>query len=343
MGPPYSILDLVSLCDNFHLSSSPEPLVPWRLDPSPESPVIGLLRPQIVTKLQDETTNVWHASWADEGQKLVAISFASGISTPNQRNAAMKELCERWRDEGFLSDIIGKSKWRNEMYPVYANPFGAQYVEDEGKGTENYVFEMERSACALFGVVTYGVHMTVYEEDDQADVKIWVPTRAKTKPTWPGYLDNTVAGGIPSGLSVWTSLVKESMEEASIDADVVKAHARPTGAISYFFARTSAGWLQPEVEFVYELRVPPSVKESEREKFRPKPLDGEVEAFELLPLDEVLERMRAGRFKANCAVVIIDFLIRRGYTTPDNEPDYMEILTRMHSRFDYEKWGGLCN
>ena len=53
--------------------------------------------------------------------------------------------------------------------------------------------------------------------------------------SWPGYLDNTVAGGIPSGMSAWDSLVKECMEEASIDAEVVNRHCRSTGAISYFY------------------------------------------------------------------------------------------------------------
>lgn len=64
---------------------------------------------------------------------------------------------------------------------------------------------------------------------------------------WPGYLDNTVAGGIPSGMGIFDSLVKECMEEASIKEDVVREYVRGTGAVSYFF-RTSAGWLQPQVE-----------------------------------------------------------------------------------------------
>src|SRR5258708_25927716 len=53
---------------------------------------------------------------------------------------------------------------------------------------------MERSACALFGIVTYGVHMTVYEQKGDADagvggtdgkvpMRVWVPRRAATKPT----------------------------------------------------------------------------------------------------------------------------------------------------------------
>jgi len=53
-------------------------------------------------------------------------------------------------------------------------------------------------------------------------------------PSWPGYLDNTVAGGIPSGMSVFESLVKECKEEASIEADLVRKHARSVGSISYF-------------------------------------------------------------------------------------------------------------
>jgi hypothetical protein len=49
------------------------------------------------------------------------------------------------------------------------------------------VFSMERAACKLFGVITYGVHMTVYEGDVNADanaVRVWVPRRATTKPTY---------------------------------------------------------------------------------------------------------------------------------------------------------------
>ena len=52
---------------------------------------------------------------------------------------------------------------------------------------------------------------------------------------WPGYLDNTVAGGIPSGMSPFESLIKECMEEASLPDEVVRDRITATGAISYFF------------------------------------------------------------------------------------------------------------
>jgi hypothetical protein len=64
---------------------------------------------------------------------------------------------------------------------------------------------------------------------------------------WPGYLDNSVGGGISSGMGILESLVKESMEEASIEEDIIRKYARATGSISYFY-KTSKGWLQPEIE-----------------------------------------------------------------------------------------------
>lgn len=48
-------------------------------------------------------------------------------------------------------------------------------------------------------------------------------------------MDNTIAGGIPCGLTPFESLVKEAMEEGNIEESIVRQHARATGSISYFF------------------------------------------------------------------------------------------------------------
>lgn len=58
-----------------------------------------------------------------------------------------------------------------------------------GGTMSNKAFTLERAACAIFGLPTYGVHMTAYEGSGR-DMKIWVPRRAETKATWPGKLDN---------------------------------------------------------------------------------------------------------------------------------------------------------
>ena len=48
-------------------------------------------------------------------------------------------------------------------------------------------------------------------------------------------MDNSVAGGIPSGTSVIETLVKESMEEASIEENIVRKHAKSAGSVSYYY------------------------------------------------------------------------------------------------------------
>ncbi|KAJ7839017.1 nudix hydrolase 20 [Mycena olivaceomarginata] len=361
---PLTYLDLVNVCGNMRVgrpSPIPHPefdsehLVPLYLHDAPDSPVIGLLRPQIIALLAAENRRapaqpVWSGPGIDGGipglQRAQRIGFHASLDTHAKRTVAMREMCERWRDEGLFPDIIGPKKWRAEMYPVYRDPFGVHdYPSGSGAEAEkadgelNFAFEMERAACALFGVVTYGVHMSTYQEVPVGDrgeksLRLWIPTRASTKSVWPGYLDNTVAGGIPAGMPVFEALVKECMEEASLPEELVRAHVRAVGCISYFF-RTAKGWLQPEVEYTYDMVIPPGADPT---PFEPKPLDGEVERFDFLDKDQVEQAMRAGRFKPNCAVVLIDLFLRLGYITPDNEPDFLRIVTGLHTQFDFERW-----
>jgi len=115
------------------------------------------------------------------------VSLCDGLDTPSKRTAAMKEQCERWRDTLIFSDVCGLTKWRGEMYPVYADPFGT-HDHPLQCGTElslNHLFELERSACALLGIVTYGVHMSIYDDifdkEGGKAVRVWVP-RLKARP-----------------------------------------------------------------------------------------------------------------------------------------------------------------
>lgn len=209
-----AFLDIVDICDNVHLHRGPsglcdvsfnsEVLVPLYLSESSDSPVIGLLRPVMVDQLQIEnqisrkngTEELWsfRLDASDyiklrNGMSGPSVSFRNWLDSASKRTKSMKELCKRWRDTGLFPNICGPKKWRNEMYPIYSDPFG---FHDHPLGAAhqdavNYAFEMERSACALFGVVTYGVHLNIYDEvlqdDGQRSLRIWVPTRALTKPT----------------------------------------------------------------------------------------------------------------------------------------------------------------
>jgi len=189
---PLSYLDLIKICDNFRLppnhgfadhvqnSFDLDSFVPWTLTPSRGSPTIGLLRFDVIDLLRKEKPGTWVIP-----DLLHSVSFDASVNTPRKRTAAMKELCERWRDTGVFPASIGPKKWRDEMYPVYRNPFGVRdHCLEDDSNDGNYAFEMERSACALFGVVTYGIHMTIYQGiPSSPQVRIWVPTRAKSKQT----------------------------------------------------------------------------------------------------------------------------------------------------------------
>lgn len=37
-------------------------------------------------------------------------------------------------------------------------------------------------------------------------------------------------------------------------------------------------------------------------------------------------------------VVLLDFFIRHGILTPENEPDFIEICSRIHRRFEFPTW-----
>jgi hypothetical protein len=81
--------------------------------------------------------------------------------------------------------------------------------------------------------------MGAYQSKDKVDVSVCTHSLSLISHEmlcrWPLFLDNTVAGGIPYGLSPFEALVKECTEEANLAESFVKAHAKPCGSVSYFY------------------------------------------------------------------------------------------------------------
>jgi 8-oxo-dGTP pyrophosphatase MutT (NUDIX family) len=192
---------------------------------------------------------------------------------------------------------------------------------------------MERAACALFGVVTYGVHLNAYVRDPETgEIKIWTPRRARNKHTYPGMLDNCVAGGLEASEAPLECLVRECAEEASLPEALIRERARPVGTVTYFHVRTGmaggeTGLLQPECQYVYDVELPADVV--------PQPGDDEVEEFYLWSVDEVRAAMARGEFKPNCAVVVLDWLVRWGFLSEESERDYAEVVSRCHRLLEF--------
>ena len=196
--------------------------------------------------------------------------------------------------------------WRDELLPVVSS-----YDSDP-------IFLLERAAYPIFATRGYGIHLNGYVRKPGGEVYLWVARRSKTKQTWPGMLDHIVAGGLPYGISLRDNVIKECGEEASIPVDVA-SRALPVGAVSYV-GLDEDGNVKRDVLFCYDLELPAS--------FVPVPCDGEVEAFELKSIDWVIGRIASGGlegYKPNCNLVVIDFLIRRGFIDPDS-PLYLKLV-----------------
>lgn len=142
---------------------------------------------------------------------------------------------------------------------------------------------------------------------------------------------------------------KECAEEAGIPAELA-SQAVPVGAVSYtslqvglFYGQHTtrpllcvpcssdnaslclmqAAGLKRDVLLCYDLQLPAN--------FVPQPQDGEVEEFFRLPVPRVVELMATSSdFKENCCLVIIDWLVRHSYLTPDM-PGYLALVAGLRS------------
>jgi 8-oxo-dGTP pyrophosphatase MutT (NUDIX family) len=319
---PKSNLDLINECDNFpYYQTNPKLFLAHintyyalYVKDYPEAE-LGYILPSVAEVFRGLPD--WKIS--DEDRSLTLVT---GTTEP-ERSKVVEATVRAMHATGHFKVL---SKWRDELYPVYG-PKG------------DLLFSMERSASALFGIVTYGCHMTAYvkskTDEGKEEIKIWIPKRAQNKQTYGGMLDNTVAGGIATGESPFESMVRESAEEASLPEELVRKNAKAVGTVTYFHIRDArAGGetklLQPECQFVYDLEL--------AEEVVPAPSDDEVESFELMTVEAVKEAMRDGKFKPNCALVLLDFFVRHGFLTMETDKDYIEIVSRLHRRLDFPTW-----
>ncbi|KAL1917704.1 uncharacterized protein VTP21DRAFT_3538 [Calcarisporiella thermophila] len=298
----YSFLEVIRKCDNVILDS----LVPWRLS---SGAILGYLHHSTIPHLSS------YNSLFPEGQQPFVIrekcvEFAGWVNDYKKRCDVMHRLLEYWRKEQTFACLKG---WRNELYPIYGD-------DSHEKGL---AMSIERSGAYIFGIAAYGSHMNGYVRTAEG-IKMWIGRRSPCKQTWPGYLDNTVGGGITCGDSPRMTIIRESEEEASIPRDVAEKSIA-VGAVTYF-THDYVG-LIAETIYCYDLEMPLDIE--------PKPCDGEVESFYLWDMDEVKKRIRAGEFQPCSALVVIDFMIRHGIITAENDPDYIDITAALHRRLDH--------
>ncbi|RCI02787.1 hypothetical protein CU098_007567 [Rhizopus stolonifer] len=306
-----SLLEVVEQCDSF----------PYEIDASSKldihhavpiylgSQKIGNVLPDVMKALKEYNHSQNDHKPFEITETL--IRFASWVDTVQKRTKVVETLMNTWRADKTFDALSG---WRNELYPVYG----------DSEQADNVAFVMERAATPLFGISTFGVHLNAYTRDKDGNICMWVARRSKTKQTWPGLLDNCVAGGISYTYSVKDTIIKECNEEASIPLDIA-SKAKSVNVITYY-TYTSNG-LQPETQYIFDLELP--------QDFTPTPCDGEVDCFYLWRLDKVRETILNNEWKTNCGLVAIDFMMRHAFITPDEEPNYIDISYRLHRRLEF--------
>jgi 8-oxo-dGTP pyrophosphatase MutT (NUDIX family) len=179
----------------------------------------------------------------------------------------------------------------------------------------------DRALMPLLGFASYGIHCNAYVKTDDS-LRLWGARRSLTSHVDPGKLDHLVAGGQPYGLTLRENLAKEGYEEAGIPAALVTA-AVEAGQLSYNRHNTYEGkvtGVRRDTLFIFDLELPAD--------FVPQSMDGESGDFRLMGIDEIREKLLGTEFKFNVPLVLIDFLIRRGFMDI-KDPDITALATTL--------------
>ncbi|POS69493.1 thiamine pyrophosphokinase [Diaporthe helianthi] len=228
-------------------------------------------------------------------------------------NEAIENLIKLARERKVFPRLGKKT---DEQFPIV----GAQFD-----------ISIERSAISLFGIIGRGAHMTVYVRSDEG-LKFWIPRRSATKSTYPGMLDQAVAGGVARGESPLECIVREAGEESGLSAEMVGGNVVAAGTVTWFNisdekAGGEPGLMNPGIIYVYDLEIGEDVVL--------EPVEDDIDSFSLMGVDEVKECLRRGDFKPSCAMVMLDFFIRHGLITAENEKDYETIASRLHRKLPF--------
>jgi len=293
----------------------PNTLYKWVVRDGSQAVPIGYLLPVVVRRLMETSASFAGRIQIDHHSRTMTVVSGGSAADVGE---CIAEIVQCWRKQRVFSILETSTR---EPWPVYKN-------------ADDLVCTIERSAAGLFGVNRYGVHLTGYVRCPNAKygLKIWVPTRSASKSTFPGMLDNTVAGGLVTGEDPLECVIREADEEASLPQSFVRSSAKAVGTITYVYitdrrAGGESGLIYPECQWIYDLEMPAEII--------PRPNDGEVESFDLCTVEEIQEQLSKGRFKPNCALVMVDFFIRHGILTTAEEPNLEEICQHIHRELPF--------
>ncbi|MEP6874041.1 MAG: NUDIX domain-containing protein [Burkholderiales bacterium] len=208
---------------------------------------------------------------------LPIAQFAEGWRvTGTPLDAALARVAEWLRGQGLAS------AWRNELLSV-----------NDASGTS--VAMIERAAVRPLGIATQAVHLVGWAEQGG----VWVQQRALDKATDPGQWDTLMGGLVSATESIATTLARETWEEVGLHVDQLRNVAECGPLIVR--RPVSNGYMIEHIH-VFEAVIPVGLV--------PLNQDGEVAAFERLDLEALQQRLHAGAFTLEAALILADCLSR---------------------------------
>lgn len=310
--------------------------------------VVGYIRDSVQKEMFWDQRNFV----VEEDKKRITLRprFHAGEDCPASCAKALSDLCliNHWRFKGCLES------WRTTQEDK--RPF--HIIHNSQELWQN--LHIPLPLRGLLGVITVGVHLNMYTVkmvDGKEEVdKIWVAQRSTQRDrNFAGMLDQVVAGAldvfdrIDGSLAPAATLKREAAEEAGLDYDIdtktmsILAGWRritlgPVESIPYITyydckdanaGRTLVGHLEPGVRFVYDLKLTAP-------DFQPTKREVNIEKFEAHSVDGIKTTLREKRWKPNCGLVMLDFLIRKGLVTAVEEPRIEEMKTALRGGLPFE-------
>ncbi|KAF4453844.1 thiamine pyrophosphokinase- protein [Fusarium austroafricanum] len=291
----------------------------------------------------------WDPQWfAIEDREVRRITLITSILKPNGQKYKPSEACRiaffRLLDSN-ASKFPGSLEWSDQprdMTPLHLVP-GEKSIDITG-------IDIPLAARGLLGVLTVGVHLNVYQVKEEYGKetidRIWVAHRAKGPGySYPGMLDQIVAGGVDSSdefdgsLAPCLTLAREAMEEAGFRIDIKSQRVffddRETDPvyvgsvervsdIAYFDCKDSCAGdlnknhLEPGLRIIYDLKIVIP-------NFCPQGKEPGIESFEAMDVPQVRRSLKANSWKPNCGLVMLDFMVRHGLVTKENDSRFDDI------------------
>ncbi|KAL2759927.1 hypothetical protein ACRALDRAFT_1060100 [Sodiomyces alcalophilus JCM 7366] len=204
-------------------------------------------------------------------------------------------------------------------------------------------FSMPSDLVSLLGIVTSGAHLNVFHGKGSG-MKIWLMRRGPSMSSYPNVYDQLVAGGTEPTKDAdgGATIRREASEEIeNWEAKFPRwreTMTTPASTLQYHFVNPSKvhplpkphmrGMYEPGIRYVFDYEVSDPQEDfwaAESRMTVAGPFSvSEVEAF-----------LKGNQFKPNCALVMVDFLMRKGAISPGIQ-GYEDLKNRLARKLPFD-------